>query len=122
MVRVSQETILGPTQQFPLSLQALCSLGHSRVASLPEHRLDDTEISFRDALMSALAMFALKTPSLLACDKERAEGHVYTIDGMKHMRRCRTEVHATVQGRRKGGHTHYRYLTGQYLILMLRRV
>ena len=83
MVRVSQETILGQTQQFPLSLQALRSLGHSRVASLPEHRLDDTEISFRDALMSALAMFALKTPSLLACDKERAKGHVYTIDGTK---------------------------------------
>ena len=31
------------------------------------------------ALMSAFAMFSLKAPSLLAFDKERAEGNLHTI-------------------------------------------
>jgi hypothetical protein len=30
---------------------------------LPEHRKGDAEIPLRDALMSALAMFSLKSPS-----------------------------------------------------------
>ena len=33
--------------------------------------------------MSAFAMFSLTSPSLLAFDKERAEGHVHTIYGME---------------------------------------
>jgi len=33
--------------------------------------------------MAALAMLALQAPSLLACDKARAEGHVHPIDGME---------------------------------------
>jgi hypothetical protein len=32
---------------------------------------------------------------------------------MKPMQRCRAEVHATVKGRCKGGHTHHRCLPGQ---------
>jgi hypothetical protein len=32
--------------------------------------------------MAAFAMFALKSSSLLACDKERAEGKLRTIDGI----------------------------------------
>ncbi len=84
---------IAPQVRKHLSADALFRLGYSRVACLPEHRLDDTEISFRDALMSALAMFALKTPSLLACDKERAEGHVHTIDGMERVP-CDTQMRA----------------------------
>jgi hypothetical protein len=33
--------------------------------------------------MSAFAMFSLKAPSLLALDKERAEGNVHTIYGIE---------------------------------------
>ena len=33
--------------------------------------------------MSAFAMFSLKTPSLLAFDKERAEGNLHTIYGIQ---------------------------------------
>src|SRR2546426_10560424 len=33
--------------------------------------------------MSAFAMFSLKSPSLLAFDKERAEGNLHTIYGME---------------------------------------
>ena len=36
-----------------------------------------------DALMSAFAMFSLKAPSLLAFDKERAEGNLHTIYGIE---------------------------------------
>src|SRR6478672_9871855 len=35
--------------------------------------------------MSAFAMLSLKSPSLLAFDKERTEGHVETIDGIEHV-------------------------------------
>jgi len=33
--------------------------------------------------MSAFAMVSLTSPSLLALDKERAEGHGHTIDGIE---------------------------------------
>jgi len=56
----------------------------SGFATIPEARLSDPEISFTDALMSALAMFSLTSPSLLAFDKERTEGHLTTIDGIAH--------------------------------------
>jgi hypothetical protein len=58
-------------------------LVRSGFASLPEPRLDETEMAFADALMAAFALFALKAPSLLACAKERAEGHLHTISGME---------------------------------------
>ena len=35
--------------------------------------------------MSAFAMFSLTLPSLLAYDKQRAEGHLHTIYGMEHV-------------------------------------
>jgi hypothetical protein len=66
-----------------LSADALLHLVRSGFASLPEHRLDDPEISLTDALMSAFAMFSLKAPALLAFDKERAEGNLQTIYGIE---------------------------------------
>src|SRR5438132_284573 len=41
-------------------------------------------MSLTDALMSAFAMFSLKSPSLLAFDKERVEGNLQTIYGIEH--------------------------------------
>jgi hypothetical protein len=38
-------------------------------------------MAFTAARMSALARFSLQAPALLACAKERAEGHGHTIDG-----------------------------------------
>ncbi len=66
-----------------LSADALIRLVHRGFASLPDHRLDDAEIAFTDALMSAFAMFSLTAPSLLAFDKERAEGNVHIIYGIE---------------------------------------
>jgi hypothetical protein len=74
--------IVAPHVRKHLSADALFRLVHSGFASLPDHRLEDTEISLTDALMSAFAMFSLKAPSLLAFDKERAEGNVHTIYGI----------------------------------------
>jgi hypothetical protein len=58
-------------------------LVHSDFTRLPDYRVGDTEISLADALMSAFAMFSLKAPSLLAFDKERAEGNLHTIYGIE---------------------------------------
>jgi hypothetical protein len=76
-------SIVAPPVRKHLSADALFRLVHSGFASLPDHRLDDTEISLTDALMSAFAMFSLKAPSLLAFDKERAEGNLHTIYGIE---------------------------------------
>ena len=74
--------IVAPHVRKHLSADVLFRLVHSGFANLPDHRLDDTEMSLADALMSAFAMFSLKAPSLLAFDKERTEGHLHTIYGM----------------------------------------
>jgi hypothetical protein len=44
-----------------------------------------SESPLTDTLMSAFAMFSLKAPSLLAFDKERAEGNLHTIYGIQHV-------------------------------------
>jgi hypothetical protein len=75
-------TIVAPPVRKHLSADALFRLVHSGFASLPDHRLDDAEISLTDALMSAFALFSLKAPSLLAFDKERTEGNLQTIYGI----------------------------------------
>ena len=74
--------IVAPYVRKHLSADALFRLVHSGFASLQVHRPKDAEISFTDALMSAFAMFSLKAPSLLAFDKERAEGNLHTIYGI----------------------------------------
>src|SRR6266545_6864128 len=75
--------IVAPHVRKHRSADALFPVVRSGFASLPAHRLDDTEMSFTDALMAACAMFSRKAPALLACDKERAEGHLPTISGME---------------------------------------
>jgi hypothetical protein len=76
-------SIVAPNGRKHLSADALFRLVRSGFASLPDFRLGDPEISLTDALMSAFAMFSLKAPSLLAFDKERAEGNLHTIYGIE---------------------------------------
>jgi hypothetical protein len=71
-----------PKERKHLSADALFRLVRSGFNTLPDHRSLDAEISLTDALMSAFAMFSLKSPSLLAFDKQRAEGNLQTIYGM----------------------------------------
>ena len=76
-------SIIAPPVRKHLSADALFRLIHNDFARFPDDRVGDTEIALADALMSAFAMFSLKAPSLLAFDKERAEGNLHTIYGIE---------------------------------------
>ena len=65
-----------PKVRKHLSADALFARLRNGWAKMDEHRSGTPDIPWRDALLSAFAMFARKSPSLLACDQERAEGHV----------------------------------------------
>src|SRR6266436_5305290 len=75
--------IIAPKGRKHLSADALFRLLQNGFDTIPDHRLSETEIALTDALMSAFAMFSLKAPSLLAFDKERAEGNLHTIYGIQ---------------------------------------
>src|SRR5256712_9214334 len=76
-------SIVAPKARKYLSADALFTLVQSCFATIPAPRCEDGDISLTDALMSAFAMFSLKAPSLLAFDKERAEGNLHTIYGIE---------------------------------------
>ncbi len=76
-------SIIAPKGRKPLSADALFRLVRSGFANIPDPRTAEVDISLTDALMSGFAMFSLKSPSLLAFDKERAEGNVHTIYGIQ---------------------------------------
>jgi hypothetical protein len=75
-------SIVAPKARKYLSADALFHLVRSGFATIPDPRGEDVDIALTDALMSAFAMFSLKAPSLLAFDKERAEGNLHTIYGI----------------------------------------
>ena len=74
---------VAPKARKHLSADALFRLVHTGFAHIPDYRPADVDIALPDALMSAFAMFSLKAPSLLAFDKERAEGNLHTIYGIQ---------------------------------------
>jgi hypothetical protein len=76
-------SIVTPQVRKHLSADALFHIVRSGFADIPAPRCADVDISLTDTLMSAFAMFSLKAPSLLAFDKERAEGNVHTIYGIQ---------------------------------------
>ena len=76
-------SIVAPKGRKHLSADALFRLVRNGFDTIADHRSGDAEISLTDALMSAFAMFSLKAPSLLAFDKERAEGNLGTIYGIE---------------------------------------
>jgi hypothetical protein len=86
-------SIVAPRGRKSLSADALFNLVRSGLATIPDSRPSETDISLTDALMSAFAMFSLKSPSLLAFDKERAEGNVHPISGMERVP-CDTRMRA----------------------------
>src|SRR5438874_476394 len=75
--------IVAPKARKHLSADALFHLVRSGFATIPDPRRDHGAISLTDALMSAFAMFSLTAPSLLAFDKERAEGNLHIIYGIQ---------------------------------------
>src|SRR6266852_8180175 len=69
-------------RQYETDTHALFRLLREHFATIADDRVDEVEIPLSDALMSAFAMFSLKAPSLLAFDKQRAEGNLKTIYGI----------------------------------------
>jgi hypothetical protein len=74
--------MVAPKGRKQLSAEALWRWVRRGFATIPDDRGGETEISLTDALMSAFAMFSLKSPSLLAFDQPRVEGHWGTIYGL----------------------------------------
>jgi len=72
-----------PKTRKHLSADALVHRLRSGCADIPEHRPGKPNISLSDALMSAFALFALKSPSLLAFDKDRTEGNLQQVYGIE---------------------------------------
>lgn len=56
-----------------LNADAMIKLAKKDFKKIPDHRAKNASISLEDTLMSTLAMFLLKDPSLLAFDKRRKE-------------------------------------------------
>jgi hypothetical protein len=68
-----------PKGRKHLCAASLFNLLHGSLANIADDGVDEVESPLSDALMSAFALFSLKAPSLLAFDKQRAEGNVKTI-------------------------------------------
>jgi hypothetical protein len=70
-----------------LSADALFRQFRCRFHEIPDTRAGEPEISLGDALMSAVAMFSLKDPSLLAFDERRRDpnDNFRTIYGIEHV-------------------------------------
>src|SRR5713101_3295267 len=78
-------SIVAPKARKYLCADALFRLVRSRLAKITDYNYGDADSSLTDALLSAFAMFSLKSPSLLAFDKQRAEGNLGTIYGIEHV-------------------------------------
>jgi len=76
-----------PTPRKRLSADALFRNIHQTFHHVPDPRPADPTISLPDALMSGLAMFALKDPSMLAFDqrRQRDEKNLQMIFHMEHV-------------------------------------
>ncbi len=83
--------IVAPQGRKHLSADALFRIVRTGFAHLPDHRPRGATISLTDALMAAFAMFSLKSPSLLAFDKQRAEGNLGSIYGIERVP-CDTQM------------------------------
>ncbi len=75
--------IRAPTMRKHLSADALFGLLRTGFADIADHRPGNPDMSLTDVLMSAFALFSLKSPSLLAFDQERTEGHVQRVYGIE---------------------------------------
>ena len=75
--------IQAPAVRKHLSADALFGLLRSGFSDMTDPRPGTPKISLSDALMSAYAMFSLKSPSLLAFDEERHEGNLQRVYGIE---------------------------------------
>ena len=74
--------IVVPKMRKHLCADALLRSVQDVFCQIPEPRKGDAKIPLHDALMSAFAMFSLKSPSFLAFDKERTEDNLQRVYGI----------------------------------------
>ena len=72
-----------PKARKHLSADALLGLLQTDFADIADRCSGKPDISLTDALVSALALFSLEPPSLLAFDKERIEGNLQRVYGIE---------------------------------------
>ena len=72
-----------PTVRRRLSADGLYGLVRSSFDMVSDHRHRKAPIALADALMSALAMFSLKDPSLLAFDVRRSDRNMKALFGIE---------------------------------------
>jgi hypothetical protein len=72
-----------PKTRKHLSADALFDVLRIGFAHIADHRPGTPDISLPDALMSACALFSLKSPSLRAVDQERTEGNLQRVYGIE---------------------------------------
>ena len=82
-----------PKVRKHLSGDALSGSLRTVFADIADHRQGDSDIPLSDALMSAFAMFSLKSPSLLAFDKARTEDNLQRVYGIGRVP-CATSMRA----------------------------
>ena len=68
-----------PTTRKHLSFDPLIELVHGRAQELPDWRTGNVTFSMADAVMSAIAMFSLKDPALLAFEERRNDGNMINL-------------------------------------------
>ena len=70
----------------PLSADKLFALMRAGFEQVPDGRAENAKVSLPDALMSGLALFSLKDPSLLAFDDRRAtDSNLQSIYSIEHV-------------------------------------
>lgn len=74
--------IVVPKVRKHLSADALFGSLRTTFADIADHRKGDPDISMTDVLMSAFAMFSLKSPSLLAFEELRTEENLHRVYGI----------------------------------------
>jgi hypothetical protein len=72
------EEVNTPRTRKRLSFDPLIKLIHKRAQQLPDQR-QDPDYRLADAIMSALALFSLKNPSLLAFEARRNDENMKTL-------------------------------------------
>jgi hypothetical protein len=72
-LRRSDSTPVHPRVRKELNADALLRTVKSKFERVPDGRTGDVDIAMADALMSGLALFSLKDPSLLAFDERRLQ-------------------------------------------------
>ena len=76
--RASASVIPPPTRKH-LSLDPLLAKIHKRAEKLPDARDREVDFSISDAVMSAVAVFSLKDPSLLAFQDRRNDENMKNL-------------------------------------------